>query len=214
MTAIGPAPDVCVDTYWQEAVYLTDLATGTQTFLFCDTDGPDGGNNLTSVGGDRMSTVGWGMSDTWTNWDIQLIDFSGNPVPWPANPVPDSCAPCELDALLSPDGQLLAYRHRPDSYWPPTEMTEDEWWAATQAIAGTIRVIDVETGVARFEMEVPATAHLVDFDGRYIVVAHSPAIWLWEGIDHNDIIDTTGALPPITIGGNWHIELIPQPATG
>ncbi len=215
--SIGSAPDLCADTYWQEAVYLTDLTTGTPTFLFCDTDGPDGGHSLTSVGDDRMSTVGWEIWEPWTCHDIQLIDFAGNRVSWAANPVPESCAPCELDAALSPDGQFLAYRHRPDAYWPSERavaMTEDEWWATTQAIPGTIRVIDVATGAEKFEMEVPATAHLVDFDGRYIVVADSPAIGGYSGIDHSDIIDTTGALPPITISGNWHIELIPGPADG
>ena len=116
--------------------------------------------------------MAWEAWEGGTDHALVFSNLSGDPVnvahnPFP--PFPNTCAPCELDARVSSDGQLLAYRHRPDAPWPPERMSElswDQWWAETQAIPGEITVIDLTTGQTLFTQRVAANARLDDFDGR------------------------------------------------
>lgn len=80
-----------------------------------------------------------------------------------------SCAPCELDAYLSPDGTLLAYRIRPDAFWNQ-EGSGIEWRETTGLIPGEVVVIGLATGSVLFRTDVAAQDRLGDFDGRFLVI--------------------------------------------
>ncbi len=130
----------------------------------------------------------------------------------PAPPgYPNSCEPCELDAHLSPNGGLLAYRYRPDAPWPPERVSGnfDEWWVETQEVPGQVTVVDLTTGRTLFTQRVAANTRLVDFDGRFL------AIGVIDGIGASPhtttILDTRGQVPEVEVAGNLSlIKTLPQ----
>lgn len=197
MVMIESGPDSCPfeEYYWGERFVALDLATGTRTPLFCDRDGPDGGT--TQALGDRLiAQVGWEQWEPMTNHAMTFTDPTGNPIDVPTNPFPTSCAPCELDALLSPDGTLLAYRYRPDAYWPEevaAAMTYEEWLVETADIPGEVVVIALDDGSELFRVQVTAHTRLVDFDGTRV------AVWD-EDTNESTIHDRSGDDPLLVDG--------------
>ena len=166
----------------------------------------DAGYEIRSVGGGRFVGAPYSLcGGTGTSSSLRFWDLGGEPVEMPANPFPPtrSCAPCELDALISPDGELLAYRHRPDAFHhespfytgPPCgggAEQVDAWWEGSKGINAEIAVIDLASGDLRWWTEVPAAAFLSDFDGRFVVVAE-------DGV--SVIHDISGRVPPLEVIG-------------
>jgi hypothetical protein len=173
---VGNSSEDCPETTHE--VRLVDLQTGDERPLGCF-GGEDGGVGVTCGGGELLAGTSWlAVGTGGTDDRIHLYDTMGHEVDHPANPVAESCAPCELDVHLSPDGARLAYRLRPDAKWSedPVEadridrLSYEEWWETSKEIAGTIHVIDLASGEDVFSMAVPAGERLVDFDGCRMVV--------------------------------------------
>ncbi len=183
-------PDLCAepDYYWMEAYVGIDLVSGARNPLFCDPSGPDGGISLASVGGETSVFVEWEAWGPSTDHQFVFGGLDGYEIDVRANPVSVSCAPCELTGLLSPDGTLFAYRHRPDAYWPEAvaaETTQEEWWQQSRSIPADVVVVERENGDEQFRTQVDATTRLVDFDGERL------ALWD-EDADGSLVIDMAG----------------------
>jgi hypothetical protein len=101
------------------------------------------------------------------------VDIPANPYPSaPWDEVPD-WIPYDLDARLSPDGRLLAYRFRPDNKWPCPEYDDvpyEDWLEESRSIPGEVVVLDLATGARVFRAEGSADERLTDFDGRFLVL--------------------------------------------
>ena len=157
--------------YWGEAIVTIDLVTGAREVAFCDPAGPDGGTYPISLGGDLLVAVATEEWEVRSAHTLVFLDLEGQPIDVATNPFSESCAPCELTARLSPDGSLLAYRHRPDAYWPQEvaeALTEDEWWEQSRSIPADVVVIDLATGTELLRRRVDAEVSLTDFDGSRI----------------------------------------------
>ncbi len=160
-----------------DEIIIRDLQTGQERFVVCLYQGPDSSEGISSYGGGiltvelEISLIGH------TSGPLQFVDLSGEGVAVEHNPFSESCAPCELDAKLSPDGSLLAY-----AYWPTSSIIGeeppdgdytrvlDEWWEASKHIPTELVVVDLETGEERWRSEAPAQTWLDGFDGRYVTV--------------------------------------------
>lgn len=137
--------------------------------------------NIASIGGDLfVGAPGYASGSLFTSTGIEFWDTDGNRVEMKDNPLPsrfpsdgDSCQPCELAALISPDGTKVAYWHRPDSKWPPSaeDNTPTEvWWEQSRAIPAALVVIDLESSVVEWRLDVAPDTGLDDFDGRFLAV--------------------------------------------
>ena len=174
------------------------LQTNTVQGLMCLPES-DAWFDIGSVGDDLLVGVRWeahGVAGT-AVW-IRFWDLDGEIVEVASNPMPDPCAPCELDALISPDGGLLVYRYLPYSEWPPGDsdaVTEEEWWEQTRLIPADVIVLDLEDGGELWREEVAAEIHLADFDGRYLVASTA---W-WHGPIESTIYDTWGEHEPLAV---------------
>jgi hypothetical protein len=167
----------------------------------------DGGFEIQSVGDGLFAGAPYGLcGGTGTSSSIQFWDIAGHPVQISTNPFPptQSCAPCELDSLISSDGFLLAYRHRPDSFHPDSPYYSgpacgggaeqvDSWWEGSQDVAAEIVVLDLDSGEELWRIDVQADASLSDFDGRYVVA---------ESEGQSAIYDTAGVHPSIKTPGD------------
>lgn len=187
------------------ALNSRDLGTGEERRHLC-LPIEDAGFDIQSVGGGLFVGAPYGLcGGTGTSSSIQFWDTAGNPVEMSANPFPptESCAPCELHALISPDGTLLAFRHRPDSFHPDSPYYSgppcggdakqvDAWWEGSQSIAAEIVVLDLESGEELWWTDVPADTQLSDFDGRYLVAV---------GEGQSTIYDTAGIHPAMEAPG-------------
>lgn len=183
-----------------------DLLTGEERRHLC-LPIEDAGFDIRSTGGEKYVGAPYGQcGGTFTSSSIRFWDLTGNPVDVPANPHPQtgSCAPCELDALISPDGTHLAYRHRPDSFHPDSPHYSGPgcgggaeqvaaWWDGSKDVPAEIVVIDIDTGEMPWRMEVSADSHMSDFDGRYVVVSRQ---------GESVIYDTWEERPPVRVSGN------------
>jgi hypothetical protein len=202
-------PDRCpeADYYWGEGLFALHLPTGEETFLFCDGSGPDGGVSPGSLGGDLLVGVAWQCWEPCSSGETVFWNLEGEVVEVAANPFSESCAPCEVEVLLSPDGRLLAYRHWPEAYWPDDRvvaLSEEDWWSQSREIPADLVVVDLKTGEERFRSTVPAWTRLVDFDGRFLALEtgrHEP----WSAAT---IIDSLGENAPLELTG--HIRLLPE----
>jgi hypothetical protein len=120
-------------------------------------------------------------------WDVSAIDW----------------IPSEIDARISPDGRLLAYRFRPDNKWPCPEYDEvayADWLEESRKIPGEVVVLDIETGTEIFRTESEAEERLVDFDGRFLVLTTADLRWDVPLDERGDaaastIVDITGTNP-------------------
>ncbi len=209
---VTPAGD-CPTEDARTLVELVDLRTGERRPLGCF-GGEDGGTTITSGGGELLVGVTWiGPGATGSDRTLDFYDAMGTEVEHPYNPVAESCEPCELDARLSPDGSLLAYRVRPDAKWS-TDLDElqrldamswDDWWETSRHIGARLTVLDLTSGDERFEVMVPAGERLVDFDGRFLVLESTT---MKGGEEHEQepvyssrVVDTTRSVPELTVGG-------------
>lgn len=181
-TANCPQPDVVVDD-----VVIRDLDTGRERPLVCLYQSSDAGSSITSYGG-GLFTVEHDVSLVGhTSGALRFLDLSGEEVSVEHNPFAESCAPCELDAALSPDGRLLAY-----AYWPTASIARaepadgdyarafEEWWEASKDIPTELVVLDLWTGEAVWRSETGAQASLVGFDGRFLTVAAASQRWIYD----------------------------------
>lgn len=189
---------------------LVDLGTAAEREIGCF-GGEDGGVWLASGGGELLLGQAWlAVGSNGTSLDFRFYSPDGDAVDVTHNPFPASCAPCELDGILSPDGSTLAYRHRPDAKWSLDHerlleldaMTPEAWWETTRSIPAQVVVVDLTTGDEQFRMTVPAAERLVDFDGRYVVSETS----LWDDkaakwVFSSRVIDTTQVGPGTELAG-------------
>ena len=142
---------------------------------------------------------------TSTSTAIQFWDLDGNPGNLPANPFPsrESCAPCELNAMISPDGALLVYRHRPDSFSDQSPNYSgpacgggaeqvDTWWQQSKSIPAQIAVVDLGTGDTLWEFEASADTHLSDFDGRYVVLTRAGQAMIYDTLQDRRLVEVAG----------------------
>ncbi len=187
------------------ALNSRDLTTGEERRHIC-LPVEDAGLDIRSFGDGLFVGAPYGLcGGTGTSSSIQFWDTAGNPVQIPANPFPStqSCAPCELDALISSDGNLLAYRHRPDSFHADSPYYSgsscgggaeqfEAWWTGSQDVAAEIVVLDLDSGEELWRTSIPADTRLSDFDGRYLVAER-------EG--QSLIYDTVGTYPSIEAPG-------------
>lgn len=133
-------PTLVLREYWNEewtgecadyevGAILHDLDSGEERMLTCRLPMEDGSLFPESQGGGWFVgalSVSSGASGT----SVRLVfwDQSGAELVVQTNPFPESCAPCNIGALISPDGTRLAYYYRPDAKWPPQE------WAVSIAL--------------------------------------------------------------------------------
>lgn len=166
----------CKPEDFVEEVLVVDPETGAERFVGCRAYGSDGGSIWTSYGGGLFSLVDWGAAGGFgSDHRIRFLDLSGQEVAVEHNPFSESCAPCDLDAQLSPDGSLLAYSYWPAAYWQQSEPSDGdytrairEWQEESKDIPVELVVLDLKTGVERWRTEVPAQTTLAGFDGRYL----------------------------------------------
>jgi len=153
-----------------ESLARYDLLSGTLSPAICSLGEGDGGIHVASSGGDRYVGVAWvAAGPGGTDRTLHFFNEAGEETSVTHNPYPTSCEPCELRALLSPDGSLLAYRFRPDAKWPDTEEPTEDWWERSRHIPADIVVLDLDSGYERWRIRVPAGTRLADFDGRSVV---------------------------------------------
>jgi len=199
-----------------------DLRTGTRTdFVVCAPEG-DVGWFPRSYGGGRFVGVRWdAVGSCQTGIGIQFWDRRGGEVDVPANPYPfrgwddplRDWVPCELEAYLSPDGRLLAYRYRPDNKWPCPEYGEvpyQEWFETSRKIPGEVVVLDLDTGSELFRATVPAAERLIDFDGRFLVWSTSNVVD--PSSPTSRIADVLGEIPDQAIEGRVRLLWAADPA--
>jgi hypothetical protein len=202
-----------------DSIGVYDLDTGLrEDFVVCSGDG-DVGWFPSTYGGGLFAGVRWDASGTCgTDSGILFWDRSGAPADVAINPYPVSLdqgpgisgwIPCELDARLSPDGRLLAYRFRPDNKWPCPEYDEvpyEVWLKESRSILGEVVVLDIETGSVVYQAPSEAEERLTDFDGRFLVLttAHrrddvppDQVDWVFE----SRIVDITAANPDHRVDG-------------
>lgn len=204
-----PCPDWALNGY--------ELATGKESTFVC-LPTSDAGFDIGSFGGGRFVGTPYGQcGGDYTFHSIQFWDVSGVDVDVAANPHPsvEDCAPCELAALISDDGTLLAYRYRPDAFWPDSDNYPpghlctgdyDGWWEKSQLIPAVVAVVDLTTGEEKWSTEVGADVQLGDFDGRNVVLYRRD--WshhVWVDIR---IVDTWGEHPAIYIDTPGVVSLL------
>ena len=180
----------------------------------------DAGFDIYSFGGGRfVGTPYVQCGGDYTYHSIKFWDTSGSEVEVAGNPFPsvEDCAPCELAALLSHNGSLLAYRYRPDAFWPdsvnypPGHLCTgdyDGWWEKSQLVPALVAVVDLTTGEDIWSIEVGADVQLGDFDGRYVVLhrrdwSNHPHVWV-----DIQIVDTWGEHSAIHIDNPNMVKLI------
>jgi hypothetical protein len=208
---------------WEErrcesgSIGVYDLETGLrEDFVICSGDG-DVGWFPGTYGGGLFAGVRWDDSGSCRTisgilfWDRTgaEVDLATNPYPAaPWDVVPD-WIPCELDARLSPDGRLLAYRYRPDNKWPCPEYDDvpyEAWLEESRTIPGEVVVMDIKTGTVVYRAPSEAEERLTDFDGRYLVLTTTDRrddVPL-DQLDRSavsTIVDITGSDPDNTVEG-------------
>lgn len=114
--------------------------------------------------------------------------------------------------MVSPDGGLLAYEHRPDSFHHDSPYysgpacggggeQRDAWWAGSQSLPAEVVVMDLSSGRILWRTEPPTGSHLADFDGRYLVVSVE---------DQSVIYDIEGEQPPVDVPSRVALMRTPQ----
>ncbi len=205
-------------------MHVVDLLTGEEQFFGCF-GGEDGGVSVTSGGGELLVGTSWlAVGASGTDRKIHLYDTTGREIVHPANPVAESCAPCELEAHLSVDGSLLAYRLRPDAKWSLEledlqridQLTHEEWWNTTKHIPSHIGVVDLERGEEVFSIAAPAGERLVDFDGRRLVIESCDMVEGEEDIVRtcsSRVVSIESDLPEVVVTGSVRLadEVCCQP---
>lgn len=204
---------------WEErrcepgSIGVYDLETGLrEDFAVCSAEG-DVGWFPSTYGGGLFAGVRWeALGSCGTDSGILFWDRSGAPADVATNPYPVSFdegpgisgwIPCELDARLSPDGRLLAYRFRPDNKWPCPEYDDvpyEVWLEESRKILGEVVVLDIETGSVVYQAPSEAEERLTDFDGRYLVLT---TVDSRDDLLHpvSTIVDATGTNPDLTVEG-------------
>ena len=194
---------------------LTDLQTGNDRRIVGIFYEGDGWSVPTSYGGGLFVGVeGAAFGCGYSDHGLAFWDDSGDRIDHPHNPVTD-CGPCELSAIISPDGRFLAYSHRADSpseYHGRLECGQsglwDDWWASTQDISGQVVVIELETGTEMFRTTSPAQTRVADFDGRYLVVEENlglydkPAATIYDTWGEQSSVRVPGGVALIRRGAN------------
>ena len=201
------------------SIGVYDLETGQRNdFVQCAGEG-DVGWFPTTYGGGLFSGVRQdAVGSCGTDSGILFWDQSGADVRVATNPYPmhspwgdatPEWIPCELDARLSADGRLLAYRFRPDNKWPCPEYDDvpyEDWLEGSRNIRGEVVVLDLGTGAEVFRADSPAEERLADFDGRFLVlttadrrddVPLNQRDWSYE----SRIVDVTAANPDHNVDG-------------
>ncbi len=128
---------------------------------------------------------------TLTGWDEEALSLLARlERRLPANPWPEPCRWCVLDALLSPDGGTLALAEIVPA---PTDLGATHWdefdaldlgeqwqhWEAFLRYADArLRVVDLETGDTLYSELWAGPGELMDFDGRYL-------IYHFSGVGHH-----------------------------
>jgi hypothetical protein len=203
----------------QTDVAVYDLATGTIDAPPCDEgEGGDSWVQVTSTGGDWYTTVyGTDVNNASTDAMVRIVGPNGEESD-PGNPYgdPDAClvpgeggaGACDVDAVLSSDGLLLATWYRPDFVvvWPALSeggFDHDAWVARLDTVGALVRVTERGTGAERYRTQLPARTRLADFDGRFLVVVPTTlGTTGWEDADEAwSIVDVTGRQPPIEVDG-------------
>ncbi|MDF1596817.1 MAG: hypothetical protein P1T08_12130 [Acidimicrobiia bacterium] len=194
------------------------LPTGDESTFIC-LPMEDAGYDIGSFGGGLFVGAPYGQCGGDYTYDvIEFWDRSGTEVEVASNPFPSGqgCAPCELAARISDDGNLLAYRYRPDAFWPDSDNfptgprvctgDHDGWWEKSQLIPAVVAVVDLTTGEEMWSTEIGADVQLGDFDGRHVVLHR----WDWSNHVWVDIriVDTWGEHPAIYIGTPSVVSLL------
>jgi hypothetical protein len=203
------------------SIVVHDLETGVrEDFAACAGEG-DYGQSPNSYGGGLYVGVGWADSSSCrTISGISFWDDSGSEVDVAVNPYPQLLGwevhdpaidwiPCEIDARLSPDGRLLAYRFRPDNKWPCPEYDDilyEDWLEESRKIPGEVVVLNIETGSVVYKASSEAEERLADFDGRYLVLTTTDRRWdvpieERDPVAVSTIVDVTGTNPDHTVDG-------------
>ena len=122
-------------------------------------------------------------SDRFARVRVDRARFPGNPYPsheaCRVQREGEPMAACEVHGRLSPDGTLLATWYRPDfSLWStrwvcPPEVVADHagWLARLHTLRAEVTVHELDTGIERYRTKLSARSRIVDFDGRFVVVA-------------------------------------------
>jgi hypothetical protein len=139
-------------------------------------------------------------------WDRSGTDIEVATNPYPLYGRVESAVdwiPSEINARISPDGRLLAYRFRPDNKWPCPEYDDvpyEDWLEESRKIPGVVVVLDIATGTEIFRVDSEAEERLTDFDGRFLVL--TTADWRSDvpidergSVAASTIVDITGTIP-------------------
>ncbi len=174
---------------FEMAIVRRDLLSGDDSLVACvPVDEGDAWSSMTSSGGGKAVVSHFFKSDplTVTVTDSEIIDPEGEPTDVlfdpchgvDSGPPPGDYWMCDVHAMISPDGRLLATWYRPD-YWLAVP-TDDPWfsdphrdlWAARlDTLPARLAVIDLEQGFPVFSAWIDARTRIADFDGRFIVIA-------------------------------------------
>lgn len=158
-------------------LFARSLPSGNEHFVMC-LPWEDTYLGIESTGGGLLVGAVWDYLHQ-TSRGIGFWDVYGRSVAVRNNPFPETCAPCELTALVSPDGGLLAYRYRPDSPWldprSNDSVPDSVWWEQSKQIPAEVAVLDLASGEKLWSVHVPADVDLTDFDGRYLVTTTDPS---------------------------------------
>jgi hypothetical protein len=200
------------------SIGVYDLETGSRgDFVVCSGDG-DVGWFPSTYGGGLFVGVRWDdLGSCRTISGILFWDRSGTDIEVATNPYPlhgwDESAvdwiPSEIDARISPDGRLLAYRFRPDNKWPCPEFDDvpyEDWLEESRKIPGVVVVLDIETGTEIFRTESEAEERLTDFDGQFLVLTTAERRWdeprdELRSVEESTIVDITGISPDHVVAG-------------
>ena len=208
-------------------IRVYDLETGDpEDFVACAGDGDYGLFPGSYGGGLFVGVDHFDSGSCRTNICITFWDSSGGEIDIPANPYPcpavwhefPDWTPCELGALVSPDGRLLAYRFRPDNKWPCPEYDDvlyEDWLKESRKIPGEVVVLDIETGSVVFRAPSEADERLYGFDGRFIVLTATDRRWdvpmdQLDPVVVSTIVDITGTNPDHTVDGPGPPHLDPR----
>ena len=211
---------------------LRDLGSGDEQLFGCVGGSGDSTSTVTDVGGSRYVVEGgMDLANYSTDYGLAIRELgvtdqgSASSIEFPGNPYPDytvcrvqregePMAACEVHGRLSPDGALLATWYRPDfsivvdPMDVPAEVVADHagWLARLETLGAEVTVHELDTGVERYRTELTARTRIVDFDGRFLVVApcRGPYDRLLDCPPDGapwTIIDTSGRQPPVTVPG-------------
>lgn len=167
---IGDNTQVLFDAFDQESLnevkgylMLGDLQSGT-TSRVTESFAPEFGLTRASYGGEAIVT----SANTDLTETVSFYDREGTRIerPSPTDDLPYNQPPYVTQAVLSPDGKLLAHLEGPDTSFESPERSVGDWEA----------VVSDEVGEERLRIRIgnrDECLSWLDFDGRWLIISRT-----------------------------------------